>query len=335
MFGLGVSAVRLIEADRTMPKYHRLGMARIAWIMGVSLRSTYNWWDAYKKGGASALRNNMWRPGPKPKVEPEVLEELAMGLLERRRHAGGVNNKGGAEPAGAPGRRPPRTGTEGAGPSPRGRLAGGRRGRERKGRGRAHGGAWQAAAADGNGRGGAEPTGAPGRRPPRTGTEGAGPSPRGRLAGGRRGGLRRGRRLPRLPGRGRQVVHGARRGGKVRAQGLAAGPVGRDEVREPATVQVRRQVRDGRAQEKAQEGPQVRRRHPVQVPCRRPTKLPPAGPPHLPGCPALCTAPPDALLPEEFGEAIRERRASPSPGATCTPCSPRSASLQSRSPSTT
>ena len=42
IFDLRVSTVRLIEADRVMPKYHRLGMARIAWIMGVSLRSTYN-----------------------------------------------------------------------------------------------------------------------------------------------------------------------------------------------------------------------------------------------------------------------------------------------------
>ena len=44
-----------------------------------------------------------------------------------------------------------------------------------------------------------------------------------------------------------------------------------------------------------------------KCPCCRPTKLPPTGPPHLPGCPALCTAPPDELPPEEFGEAIRER----------------------------
>ena len=46
---------------------------------------------------------------------------------------------------------------------------------------------------------------------------------------------------------------------------------------------------------------------PCRCPCCRPTKLPPPGPPHVAGCPALCTAPPNALLPEEFGEAIFER----------------------------
>ena len=73
IFDLRIAAVRLIEADRTLPKYRRLGMERIAWIMGVSLRSAYNWWDAYKKGGPEALRNDMWRPGPKPKAETEAI----------------------------------------------------------------------------------------------------------------------------------------------------------------------------------------------------------------------------------------------------------------------
>ena len=70
IFDIGVLVVRLVEADKATPKYRRLGMERIAWIYGVSLRSVYNWWAAYKKGGVDALRNDMWRPGPRPKVAP-------------------------------------------------------------------------------------------------------------------------------------------------------------------------------------------------------------------------------------------------------------------------
>lgn len=46
---------------------------------------------------------------------------------------------------------------------------------------------------------------------------------------------------------------------------------------------------------------------PCKCPCCRPTKLPAPGPPRSPECPALCTSPPNALLPEEFGRAIEER----------------------------
>ena len=44
-----------------------------------------------------------------------------------------------------------------------------------------------------------------------------------------------------------------------------------------------------------------------RCPCCAPLKPPPLGPPHAKGCPALRTAPPRSLLPDEFGEEIRKR----------------------------
>lgn len=44
-----------------------------------------------------------------------------------------------------------------------------------------------------------------------------------------------------------------------------------------------------------------------RCPCCAPLKPQPLGPPHVKGCPALKTAPPRSLLPDEFGEEIRKR----------------------------
>ena len=45
--------------DMDLPKYDRLGMVGIAFMLGVGIRSLYNWSEAYQNGGIDALRNNM------------------------------------------------------------------------------------------------------------------------------------------------------------------------------------------------------------------------------------------------------------------------------------
>lgn len=62
-----VRAIRLVKADRTLPKYKRLGMRRIAWIFRVTQRTLSNWWALYKGGGLDALRDPV-RPGREPKA---------------------------------------------------------------------------------------------------------------------------------------------------------------------------------------------------------------------------------------------------------------------------
>lgn len=62
-----VRAIRLVKADRTLPKYKRLGMKRIAWFFGVTGRTLSNWWAAYRDGGLDALRDPV-RPGREPKA---------------------------------------------------------------------------------------------------------------------------------------------------------------------------------------------------------------------------------------------------------------------------
>jgi len=234
IFDIRVLVVRLVEADRATPKYHRLGMETIAWIYGVSLRSAYNWWAAYKKGGVDALRNDMWRPGPKPKVAPEVLEEVADELLERRKNAVAQSGKGdGDKPAAA----------AGDGDKPAAAAGDGDKECECPG-------CLASAGTSCIGRDGVE---RPGRKGWRPGTSGA--SPRARP--------------PRCKCSGMCMTAGRKQ--KPRKDCKCA---------------------DGT---------------PCKCPCCRPTKLPPPGPPHVAGCPALCTAPPNALLPEEFGEAIFER----------------------------
>ena len=95
IFDIRVLTVRFVKADKKANKYERLGMARIARMLGVSERSVYNWWDVYEnRGGIDALRNNMWRPGRKPKVDPEVLHEVEVALLGRRMGAKGGKGRG-------------------------------------------------------------------------------------------------------------------------------------------------------------------------------------------------------------------------------------------------
>lgn len=46
---------------------------------------------------------------------------------------------------------------------------------------------------------------------------------------------------------------------------------------------------------------------PCRCACCAPLRPPPLGPPRVKGCPALPTAPPHSLLPEEFGREIEKR----------------------------
>ena len=118
------------------------------------------------------------------------------------------------------------------------------------------------------------------------------------------------------------------------AQGLAAGHVRRVAARPPTPVQVRRHVHDGRAQAKAREGLQVRRRQAVQMPVLPPHKT--ASP-----RPTTCREVPRTVHGAAQRAAARVRgrssrgRASSTAGTTCTRYLPRSTSCQSRSPLTT
>ena len=87
MYEVRKLAVRLVEADRTLPKYHRLGMARIAWIANVSERSLYEWWDAYEEKGIPGLRNNMEGRGRPRKADRKEIEAARDRFLARNAQA--------------------------------------------------------------------------------------------------------------------------------------------------------------------------------------------------------------------------------------------------------
>lgn len=93
-FNIRVCAVRLVETDMKDGEDCRLGMARIAWLLGASERSVRSWWDAYENGGIEALRGGGGRPGRRPEAGPDAPGGAAGGA-GRRRDAGGGKGKAG------------------------------------------------------------------------------------------------------------------------------------------------------------------------------------------------------------------------------------------------
>ena len=83
LFYVRVRAVRLVQLDKKLPKYRRLGMKRIASLLYVGRGSVHNWWKAFKIGGISALRNDTSGCGRSPKVSSETMEEIEGDLLSR------------------------------------------------------------------------------------------------------------------------------------------------------------------------------------------------------------------------------------------------------------
>ena len=83
LFEVRKLAVRLAEADRTLPKYKRLGMVRIAWLANVSERVLYEWWDAYVEKGIPGLRINMEGKGRPRKADRKEIEAARDSLLAR------------------------------------------------------------------------------------------------------------------------------------------------------------------------------------------------------------------------------------------------------------
>lgn len=92
MFVVKVRAIEAVRADRTRPKYERLGMERLAWFFRIDERTLYEWWAAYKEGGIDALRSNTMNRGRKAMVPVKTLEEARDALLARNSQAEAARN---------------------------------------------------------------------------------------------------------------------------------------------------------------------------------------------------------------------------------------------------
>lgn len=97
MFDVKVRAVSVVRADRTLPKYKRLGMGRIAWVFRVSERELCEWWAAYEGGGVDALRSSEVNRGREARVGAEVLAEARDALLARNAQAAAAGSARGAK----------------------------------------------------------------------------------------------------------------------------------------------------------------------------------------------------------------------------------------------
>ena len=250
-------ALRAVAADRSLPKYRRLGMKRIAWLYNISVRVLYRWWGAYQKGGIDALMRPTENLGRPPKVSKVTLEEARDRLLARNAQAEAAKNIEGAREA----RESKKAGGADAG--------GGGRGGEKAG-------------AEGAGAGAA------------ASAEclacliAAGLAPAGEWYVGRDG-------IPR-PGW---------RGWRQRPGGAAVVPEPRQRQQQrPARCKCRGActMPSGRKRLNCKCEPGK----PCRCACCEPLGLPPLGPPHAKGCPALVTAPPHSLTPGEFGDEIEK-----------------------------
>lgn len=97
MFDVKVRAVSVVRADRTLPKYGRLGMRRIAWLFHVTEKTLYEWCAAYESGGVDALRSKAGNLGREARVGAEVLAEARGALLARNAQAAATGNAKGAK----------------------------------------------------------------------------------------------------------------------------------------------------------------------------------------------------------------------------------------------
>lgn len=97
MFDVRVRAVSVVSADRTLPKYERLGMRRIAWLFHVTVNTLYEWCAAYESGGVDALRSSEGNRGREARVGAEVLAEARDALLARNAQAAAAGNAKGAK----------------------------------------------------------------------------------------------------------------------------------------------------------------------------------------------------------------------------------------------
>ena len=262
VFGVKLRAIKAIAADRSLPKYKRLGMRRIAWLQHVSVRTLYAWWAAYKKGGVDALRRSTENLGRPPKVGMATLEETRDKLLARNAQAEAARNIEAAKKA----KEAKKVGGAGAGAGKGGEKAGGA----------------------GAGKGGekAGGAGAPVSAECLACLIAAGLAPAGEWYVGRDGIPRPGRRGWRQRPGGTGVVPEPRqrqRPARCKCKGACTMPSGRK-----------------RRNCKCEPG------KPCRCACCEPLDMPPLGPPHIKGCPALVTAPPHSLTPKEFGDEIEK-----------------------------
>ena len=94
MFDVRVRAMRAVEADRMLPKYDRLGMARIAWLFHVSERILHEWRDAYRKGAIGALQSRPGNRGQPQKADRAAREEAEDAGPARSARADAARNAG-------------------------------------------------------------------------------------------------------------------------------------------------------------------------------------------------------------------------------------------------
>ena len=126
--------------------------------------------------------------------------------------------------------------------------------------------------------------------------------------------------MPRLPGLRWHIVHKARRGGRPGRKGWQPGTSGGWPRARPPRCKCGGMCMTAGRKQRPGKGCKCADGKPCKCPCCRPTKLPPPGPPHVARCLALCTAPPNAPLPELGGdhrEDGRQVQQEPPVRATC------------------
>ena len=262
-------AMRAVAADRQRPKYRRLGMERIAWFYNVSERTLCRWWAAYQEGGIDALMRPTENLGRPPKVDMATLEETRDKLLARNAQAEAARNVEEAKKAmESKAKEAKKVGGAGAGAGKGGEKA-------------------EAGAGKGGEKAGGSGAGAPASAECLACLIAAGLLPAGEWYVGRDG-------VPR-PGR---------RGWRQRPGGSAAVPEPRQRRQRPARCKCRGActMPSGRKRRNCKCEPGK----PCRCACCEPLGLPPLGPPHAKGCPALVTAPPHSLTPKEFGDEIEK-----------------------------
>ena len=261
-------AIRAVAADRQRPKYRRLGMRRIAWFYNVTERTLYRWWVAYQKGGVDALQRPTENLGRPPKVSMVTLGETRDKLLARNAQAEAARNIEAAKEAmESKAKEAKEAGGAGVGAGKGGKKAGAGRGSKK---------------AEGAG----TPAGAPVSAECLACLIAAGLAPAGEWYVGGDGIPRPGRRGWRQRPGGAGVVPEPRqrqRPARCKCKGACTMPSGRK-----------------RRNCKCEPG------KPCRCACCEPLDMPPLGPPHVKGCPALVTAPPHSLTPKEFGDEIEK-----------------------------
>ena len=129
-------AMKAVDADRSLPKYRRLGMKKIAWFYHVTERTLYRWWVAYQKGGVDALQRPTGNLGRPPKVSMATLEETRDKILARNAQAEAAKNvKEAKEAMESKAKEAKKAGGAGAGAGKGGEKAGAGPARAAKGQG--------------------------------------------------------------------------------------------------------------------------------------------------------------------------------------------------------